>query len=230
MKILITGASSQITQAIKKYFSQDEVITTSSSISGKESIEFNLNNASVYVNNLPKDIDVLILNAATYTPPRRRLHEMTIDKIAHTIDADLLGNITLLHHYLPQMMEKKFGRIIFISSVSTTTGTSKYPIYISCKAALEGLMKNIVVDYGHQGITANTIQLGLFKTERTKFYWENPQYEDKVNTMIPAGRMGMPDDINAIIRAVIDSPYMNGANILLSGGFPLISSPKKNNI
>ncbi len=226
MKILITGASSKITQAMVGYFKNDEVITSTSGNSTNGSPQFNLSTASEDLKNLPKEIDVLILNAATYTPPRRRLHEMQLQKIIQTINADLIGNLTLLHYYLPMMIEKKFGRIIFISSISTITGTSRYPIYIACKAALEGVMKNIVVDYGNYGITANTIQLGLFKTERTKHYWENPLYENKVNEMIPSGRMGVPEDINPIVDAMIRSSYLNGAVVTLSGGFPLISPPK----
>ena len=226
MKILITGANSQITQAVESHFENHEVITTTSTKATSSTVNFNLSNAAVDVSNLPKHIDVLILNAATYTPPRRKLHEMQLDKISQTINADLVGNLILLHHYLPQMIEKKFGRIIFISSISTITGTSKYPIYIACKAALEGVIKNIVVDYSSYGITANTIQLGLFKTERTKHYWDNPAYENKVNEIIPSGRMGNPQDINPVIQAIIESSYLNGSVITLSGGFPLFAPPK----
>lgn len=225
MRILITGGNSDITKALIHERSNDTIYTTHTSTStNTKSILFNLSEATKYTEYLPDNIDVLILNAASYVPPRRRLHEFKIEKIVSEINMNILGNITLLHHYLPKMIEKNFGRIIFISSVSTQTGTSKYPLYIAAKSALEGLIKNIVVDYSKNGITANTLQLGAFKTSRTKPHWEKDGYESKINKIIPSGRMGIPNDILPIIDCIIKSSYLNGAQILVSGGLPLMSA------
>ena len=59
-----------------------------------------------------------------------------------------MGNVWLLRRVLPSMVEARWGRIVFISSVSTVNGTGRYGAYVLCKSALEGLVRNLAVDYG----------------------------------------------------------------------------------
>lgn len=245
MRILITGGSSDIAIAIATHRIRhdDEIIISASSIESLDKTlqlyqTLNLNisgfvfnfenpmlddNAKALVVDRP--VDAIILNAFTRNTKFRRLHELDFGDIQQYIASNVTGNMALIYQLLPSLIANNFGRIVLISSVSCQTGTSLYGAYCAAKSALEGLMLNIAVDYGQDNITANIIRAGLFKTSRTKLFWQRQAYQAKVSKIIPQGAMGEVAQLAESLDPLLSSTsYISGSILNVSGGLPLIGA------
>ncbi|MBK9295002.1 MAG: SDR family oxidoreductase [Oligoflexia bacterium] len=243
MKILVTGGTSKIGEAVmKKIGKNNDLFTTVSS--DKSNFIFSKNDFSAKglniiqcdfsnFNEAQEDVlkyaaqgfDAVVLNACTKIPEYKLLHEHDLKKFMSFVEANILANIAILQKVLPAMVEKKFGRIVFVSTMAVEMGLSSYSPYIVAKAALEGLIRNIAVDYGKHGIFANTVRPGIIKTERTAPFLDNPKYEIRAKRIIPAGEIGKPEQIAETVALLIsEGSYINGQTINVSGGLPLVSS------
>jgi len=241
MKILITGGSSDLAQEIicSDIFSEHEFyITCSNEVNlqkmikhlaqkGKSVQGFVYNfKTPLSKDQMPDNIDALILNAASVQKKILPLHLLSDDVVQNSLE-DIWGNLKIIKELLPQMIEKNFGRVIFISSLSTQNGTSSYAPYIAAKSAIEGVMKNISVDYAKYNILANTLRLGLFKTSRNKIFWKRDFYQTKVQEHILQSRMGNPSDILLPINLFLSSQlYTTGSTLNLGGGLPTVDFSK----
>lgn len=243
MRVLITGGSSDIALAIAKRriaLGDDVVITCSSEQSLKNTLikyqeqelqvegivysfeEPHLDEAATQLID-EKGIDAIILNAFSRMPAYKKIHELPIELINQYISQNIQGNIWLVHHLLPSMITKQFGRIVFISSLSAQTGTSLYGIYCTAKAAIEGFILNLAVDYGTENILANIVRAGLFKTNRTKIFWQRVNYQEKIAALIPQGKMGEPTQLAESLDPLLSvSSYITGSIMTVSGGLPMI--------
>ncbi|MBK7892015.1 MAG: SDR family oxidoreductase [Bdellovibrionales bacterium] len=246
MNIGITGGGSEIARAIalRRLKMGDSIFITSSSMESLlESLTFFKNqgypNVEGFVHHLEdpaasqtaldvfikKGIDGLILNASTRVRTLKPFHEMDPLDFKSQVDANIYGNVWLLQKILPQMIEKKFGRLLFISSVSATQGTSRYAAYCLAKSAMEGLFLNLAVDYGNAGIAASIIRPGLIATSRNKKFWSRGHYAEKMATIIPQGALGTPDQVaEATDPLLSNNTYMNGSVVTVAGGLPMMNS------
>lgn len=173
---------------------------------------------------LESGIDALILNSWTRVPELKLFHEFTLKEIESEIEANVRGNLWVLRHTLPKMIEKSFGRIIFVSSVSVV-GTSKYGLYGMGKSAIEGMIMNLAVDYGKYNILSNVVRPGIVKTERNQAFWEREGYVARVTKIIPRKELGEPDQIAEAFDPLLSKrSYINGSIVTVSGGLPLIST------
>jgi 3-oxoacyl-[acyl-carrier protein] reductase len=245
MNLLITGGSSDIAQAIAKRRIQagDKIIITCSSeqslIQTLEHYQQQKMTVTGFVYNfsdpqaceqdlatiLHEPIGGLILNAFTRVTQLRKLHALPYNAVRQYIDHNLHGNIWLIHRLLPSMLANKFGRLLFVSSLSSITGTSRYSAYCTAKAALEGLFLNLAVDYSANNILANILRVGLIKTSRTKQFWSKPPYQEKMAQIIPQGIMGEPEQVAEAIDPLLSkNSFMTGSVVTVSGGLPLMRS------
>ena len=166
-------------------------------------------------------IDILINNAAHISTPKR-IALMEDKDWYKTIDIDLNVAYRLTRLFIDDMKTNKWGRIISIGSLSGIFGASSYPAYCAAKAALEGLTKNLAVDYSRFGITANLISPGFVETERFKKAAPK-ELIDKFIGATSSKRLGKPEDIsNAVLFFASDkSSYITGVNLLVCGGLNL---------
>ncbi|HAU3880691.1 TPA: SDR family oxidoreductase [Legionella pneumophila] len=245
MNILITGGSSDIAQAIAKRRSEsgDKIIITCSNddslnetlaIYRQQNIDvtgfiYNFSDPQACENDLElilrEPLDGIILNAFTRVTQLRKLHALPYHAVRTYLDNNLNGNIWLIHRLLPALLKNKFGRLVLISSLSATAGTSRYPVYCAAKAALEGLFLNLAVDYSANNILSNIVRVGLIKTSRTEQFWKNPVYQEKVMQIIPQGTMGEPTQVAEAIDPLLSkTSFMTGSVVTVSGGLPLMRS------
>jgi 3-oxoacyl-[acyl-carrier protein] reductase len=250
VKLLITGGNSIIAQSMARdrILRGDAVCLTASSESSLETLRsacsadttgiscfiFDLLDPQRHLPALEEhiaDLDALILNAATRTHTLDHFHALPEDEVSASIDANIKGNLFLLRRILPIMLKRRFGRIVFISSVSVAMGTSHYGLYCLHKAAMEGLMLNIAVDYAEHNILANIVRLGVFKTPRTESFWAHGHYAKRAAALIPQGTLGEPDSIPEIIHPLLSlNQYINGSVLTISGGLPLVKLPFSRNL
>lgn len=242
MRLLITGGNSSIAQAlaVDRIARGDEVWLTASTEASRETLlatcrergiraaclVFSLSAPEEHPPELDerlRDLDGLVLNAAT---PVRRLapfHALPADEVETTIDADIKGNLYLLRSVLPGMLGRRFGRIVLVSSVSVAMGTSRYGAYCLTKSALEGLMRNLAVDYGEHNVLSNTVRLGIFRTRRTERFWSREKYVRRAASLVPQGALGEVESLPEAIHPLLsERQYINGSVVTVSGGLPLL--------
>jgi NAD(P)-dependent dehydrogenase (short-subunit alcohol dehydrogenase family) len=166
-------------------------------------------------------IDIIVNNAAHVSVPKR-LALMDDKEWYKIIDIDLNATYRLIKLFLDDMKNNKWGRIISIGSLSGIFGASSYPAYCAAKAALDGLTKNLAIDYSKFGITANLISPGFVETERFKKAAPK-ELIDKFIGATSSKRLGKPEDISnsVLFLASEKSSYITGVNLLVCGGLNL---------
>lgn len=224
MKILVTGESSEISQAIKarRTGMGDGVILVSSK-------DFPFENPasaeSVLKKHFAQGIDAVVLNAFARLDELKPIHEWSFHDATHFIRLNVEANLWLVQFALPYFLKQKSGRFILISSLSAELGTSRYGPYVMAKAALEGLMKNLATDYSKNGILSNIVQLGMIQTRRNDRLWRRSQYSSLLETMLPAGAAGTPDQVAASLDSLLtEECYITGSTLRVAGGLPAVQS------
>ena len=181
--------------------------------------EEELNNLVEQTNKLLGKIDVLICNAAT-NPFMGSMADIPSDAFDKVMNNNIKANHILTNLVTPQMIERKDGVIIIISSVGGTIGSNLIGTYNISKAADIQMVKNIAVEYGHHNIRANTVAPGLIRTDFARGLWENPVIHEQYTKTHPMRRIGEPDEVaGAVIMLASDAgKYINGQTIIVDGG------------
>ena len=181
--------------------------------------EEELNNLVDQTNKLLGKIDVLICNAAT-NPFMGSMADIPSDAFDKVMNNNIKANHILTNLVTPQMIDRKDGVIIIISSVGGTIGSNLIGTYNISKAADIQTVKNIAVEYGHNNIRANTVAPGLIRTDFARGLWENPVIHDQYTKTHPMRRIGEPDEVaGAVIMLASDAgKYINGQTIIVDGG------------
>jgi NAD(P)-dependent dehydrogenase (short-subunit alcohol dehydrogenase family) len=164
-------------------------------------------------------IDILICNAALnpYFGPQMEIPDEAFDKI---MGANVRSNHWLCQMVLPEMVERKDGSIIIVSSIGGLRGSPVLGAYCISKAADFQLARNIAVEYGPKNIRANCIAPGLIKTDFAKALWDNPDILERSTSGAPLRRIGDPDEIAgaAVFLASRAGAFMTGQAIVIDGG------------
>lgn len=164
-------------------------------------------------------IDILVCNAALnpYFGPQMEIPDEAFDKI---MGANVRSNHWLCQLVLPEMVERKDGSIIIVSSIGGLRGSPVLGAYCISKAADFQLARNIAVEYGPHNIRANCIAPGLIKTDFARALWENPEILKRSTSGAPLRRIGDPDEIAgaAVFLASKAGAFMTGQAIVIDGG------------
>ncbi len=164
-------------------------------------------------------IDVLVCNAALnpYFGPGMAIPDEAFDKI---MNANVRSSHWLCQMVLPEMVERKDGAVIIVSSIAGIKGNGVIGAYGISKAADFALARNIAVEYGPYNIRANCIAPGLVKTDFARALWETPEAERHSAFSNPLQRLGVPDDIAgaAVFLASRAGSWMTGQAIVIDGG------------
>lgn len=164
-------------------------------------------------------IDVLVCNAAVnpYFGPSIDCPDDAFEKIMH---CNVQSNFWLSNMVLPQMKERGDGAVVIVSSIGGLRGSSMLGAYGISKAADFQLARNIAVEYGPDGITANAIAPGLVKTDFARALWENPDILKASTANAPLRRIGEPDEIAgmAVLLASKAGKFLTGQGLVIDGG------------
>ena len=166
------------------------------------------------------DVEVLVNNAGLVANIAR-ITKMTHDAWQREISINLSGAFNMIKEVIGPMTEKKWGRIINISSGAAIGGLHKQIGYASSKAGLLGLTKTVTLEHARDGITCNAILPGLIGTELV--YMMPEEIRNRVMSVIPARRLGETEEVGHLIVFLASdrAAYINGAEIRLDGGMGL---------
>lgn len=161
-------------------------------------------------------VEVLISNAGiTDDTLLLRMGQDTFDRV---IDANLTGAYRVAKRAAMGMLKKRFGRMVFISSVVGLSGGAGQANYAASKAGLVGLARSIARELGSRNITANVVAPGFVDTDMTRALPQ--QRRDEIVKQVPLGRYADPSEVAAVVSFLAGdgAGYITGAVIPVDGG------------
>jgi 3-oxoacyl-[acyl-carrier protein] reductase len=177
-------------------------------------------NAKKQITDEFENIDILVNNAGVY--PQKSFLEMTEDDWNKVMHVNLDGVFHCTKVVLPKMVERKYGKIINISSIAgAVVGFSNLVHYSASKAAVVGFTKSLALEVAQYGINVNAIAPGPVDVG------EDMKIDAEVFTqlakIIPIGRVGRPIDIANLVvfLASNESNFITGQCIVSDGGYTL---------
>ncbi|SDZ78956.1 acetoacetyl-CoA reductase [Rubrimonas cliftonensis] len=160
-------------------------------------------------------IDIVVANAGiTRDAP---FHKMTPEQWRQVIDTNLTGVFNTVHPVWPGMRERKFGRVVVISSVNGQKGQFAQVNYAATKAGDIGIVRSLAQEGARAGITANAVCPGYIATEMVMAVPE--KVRESIIAQIPAGRLGEPEEIARCVAFLVsdDAGFINGSTISANG-------------
>lgn len=138
------------------------------------------------------------------------------------INVNLTATFRLARAAMKTMMRRRHGRIIGITSVVGVTGNPGQGNYTAAKAGMIGMMKSLAKEYARRGVTANCVAPGFVATPMTDKL--NDKQREAIMAMVPANRLGTPDDIAAAVvyLASDEAAYVTGQTLHVNGGMVMI--------
>jgi len=164
-------------------------------------------------------VDILVCNAAS-NPYYGPLSGIADDQFRKILENNVIANHWLISFAVPQMIERKDGAIIIVSSIGGLRGSPVIGAYNVSKAADFQLARNLAVEYGPHNVRVNCIAPGLIKTDFAKALWEDPVMLKERTATTPLRRIGEPDEIAgaAIFLASQAGSFVTGQAIVVDGG------------
>ncbi len=235
---VVTGASRGIGRAIALRLAAEgaRVVVTATTLEGvqktAETIQQNGGEAlAVQVNvadaesvaNLFKTVldqygrvDILVNNAGITRD--NLLVRMSHEEWQAVLDVNLTGVFNCIKAVTRTMMKQRVGKIINISSVVGEIGNAGQANYSAAKAGIIGLTKSVAKELASRNIQVNCVAPGYIQTDMTEQIPESAR--EQLLSAIPAGRMGTPEDVAALVvfLASSDSDYITGQVMNVDGG------------
>ena len=164
-------------------------------------------------------IDILVCNAAT-NPFFGSLLDIPEEAFDKVMNNNIKSNHLLCNMVLPEMIERKDGSIIIVSSVGGLKGSAVLGAYDISKAADIMLVKNLAIEHGPHNVRTNAIAPGLFRTDFARALWENPEILKQSTATCPLRRIGEPEEIGgaAVLLCSSAGSFVNGHTLVIDGG------------
>ena len=164
-------------------------------------------------------IDILVCNAASnpYYGPMAGISDEQFRKI---FDNNVLANHWLIGMVAPEMVERKEGSVIIVSSIGGMIGSDVIGAYNVSKAADFQLVRNLAIEFGRHNVRVNAIAPGVIRTDFARALWEDPKAEAALRRATPLARIGEPNEIAgaAVFLASKAGAYFTGQAIVVDGG------------
>ncbi len=216
-RALVTGASRGIGAAIAERLAADglDVVT----LDLREGCDIALDVARDVFPPLD-DIDVCVANAGV-TTTIAPAHRMTPEQWQRDIDVNLTGAFRTAQACLGGMRERRYGRVIVISSVAAVAGLPGQVAYAASKAGQLGMVRTLAGENAARGITVNAVLPGLVATEQVLAMPE--RVRERAAASLPSGRMVEPAEIAAAVAFLAGdgAAQVNGQSIAVDGAASL---------
>jgi len=178
-------------------------------------------------------INILVNNAGCNV--RKPALDVTWEDWNLVLDTNLRGSFFVAQSVARGMIARGYGRIISIGSVTSVFGYAGLAPYGASRGGIRQLTMSLADDWSPHGVTVNCLAPGWFKTAQNKMMYDDAEWVDYLTERIPAGRPGLPNDLDGAIVFLASeaSRYITGQTLLVDGGISigrtraLPSRPKK---
>jgi gluconate 5-dehydrogenase len=163
-------------------------------------------------------IDILVNNAGCNV--RKPALDVTWDDWNTVLDTNLRGSFFVAQAVVRGMIQRGYGRIINVGSVTSVAGYAGLGPYGASRGGIRQLTMSLADDWGKNGVTVNCLAPGWFKTEQNKELYDNTAWVEYLKDRIPMKRPGAPDDLDGavVFLAAESSRYITGQTLLVDGG------------
>jgi 2-deoxy-D-gluconate 3-dehydrogenase len=164
-------------------------------------------------------VDILVNNAGI-NHPASALETLEAEWDDH-FSTNIKGGFFLARMVAPMMIERKWGRVVFISSQSGLVGIPGQPVYCSSKGAIIQLVRTLGVEWAKHGITVNSVAPTFVETNMTRKRLQNPDFLSFVLGKIPKGELATPEDVAAcvVFLASQEARMVNCHTLRVDGGW-----------
>lgn len=208
-------ACEEVADAINGKHGEGTAIVVPANISSKD----DLRNLADETRRQLGRIDVLVCNAAS-NPYYGPMAGIADDQFRKIFENNVMANHWLISMVAPDMVGRKAGSIIIVSSIGGLTSSTVIGAYNISKAADFQLARNLAAEFGPSGVRVNCIAPGLVRTDFARALWENPDTLKAVARGTPLRRIGEPHEIAgaAVYLASPASTFMTGQTMVVDGG------------
>ncbi len=163
-------------------------------------------------------IDILVNNAGCNV--RKPALEVTWEDWNIVLDTNLRGSFFVTQAVARGMIQRGYGRIINIGSVTSVAGYAGLGPYGASRGGIKQLTMSLADDWGRHGITVNCLAPGWFRTRQNEAMYTNAAWVEYLTDRIPMKRPGRPDDLDGavVFLASESSRYVTGQTLLVDGG------------
>jgi 3-oxoacyl-[acyl-carrier protein] reductase len=161
-------------------------------------------------------IDILVHCAATSIVEPAA--DVTWETWKETMDVNLHGTLHMIYAVKDEMIERRYGRIVLLSSIAALRERENQVHYSASKAAVIAMTRCLAQAWARHNIRVNCACPGLVETEMAHVL--SPDAIEKIVAQTPMGRIGQPEELAALIRFLVsdESSYMTGQTVVASGG------------
>ena len=230
--LLVTGGTGSIGSSICNYFNINgckEIHSTTTNMNKIKPDQDYIKFKKLDLNNLESlnldllfdfDVDYLVLNAGLNKD--NIFLRMSLEDWNNVINVNLNSSFHLLKHFTKKMVKKKFGRIVFISSVVAHTGNPGQVNYTASKAAISGMVKSLALELSTRNITVNSVAPGFIQSNMTDKL--NNEQKNAILDKIPMKKLGNSNDIAKAVGFLCsdNADYITGQTLHVNGGLALI--------
>jgi len=213
---LVTGTSRGIGKSIKESLlnEQIEVISPSRNeldLSSSESIDN-------FLTNLSKSIDILVNNAGILKVGKH--NDLSSSDFQEILQVNVIAPFEIISGVVESMKQKKFGRIVNISSIWGQISREGRSLYSSSKAALDALTKSFALEFGPYNVLINSVAPGYVDTELIKKHNTDLELAE-IKKTIPLQRFAKKNEISNLVKFLCseDNSYVTGQIITIDGGY-----------
>jgi NAD(P)-dependent dehydrogenase (short-subunit alcohol dehydrogenase family) len=216
---LVTGANGGIGSAICERLRGHGVIVRTMDAFGSADVVVDLTGDPI-PQSAVADVDICVSVAGivdTFAPA----HSMSQEQWSRDVNVNLSGAFRVIQACLMGMRERRFGRIVAISSMAAQMGAAGKVAYAASKAGLHGMMRTIAIENSSRGITANCVLPGMIATPKALTLPDRDQ--ERIRAAVPSGRFGRPEEVADLVAFLTrdDAGYITAQDIGIDGGLGL---------
>ena len=214
MRVLLVGASSDISMSLQNNFSSNYEFISLSSNSDFSSIDnFNILDPATFLEIDSIDGIVYFPGSINLKPFKR----LSMDEFKKDYDINVLGLLNILKFYQSKLTIG--ASVVFISSVAASVGMPFHSSISMCKSSLEALARSLAAEWAPK-VRVNCVAPSLVNTKLSERFFRNEKQQEQMNSRHPLNKTGNPEDISNAIEFLLSkkSAWVTGQILNIDGG------------
>jgi len=214
MRILLIGASSDISKSLQNnFFSNYEFISLSSNSDFSSIDNFNILDPATFLEIDSIDGIVYFPGSINLKPFKR----LSMDEFKKDYDINVLGLLNILKFYQSKLTIG--ASVVFISSVAASVGMPFHSSISMCKSSIEALARSLAAEWAPK-VRVNCVAPSLVNTKLSERFFRNEKQQEQMNSRHPLNKTGNPEDISNAIEFLLSkkSSWVTGQILNIDGG------------